>query len=232
METRDFKGIWIPKEVWLDNRLSALEKIIFAEIDSLDVDENGCFAGNDYLAEFSHCSETKVSLAIKKLIECDYIYVKKFDGRTRFLKSRVSKSERQSFKLCEADFQKVKGSYIYDNKEYNINDKKENISNDIKEKEQKHSYGEFNRIKLTDTEYQRLCKDYTKEVVDKKIAELDEYVEQNNNKNKYTNFNLVIRKAIRENWFDRYKPEPKPTEEKSFDANEWLERKLQHNEDN
>jgi hypothetical protein len=30
----------------------------------------------------------------------------------------------------------------------------------------------------------------------------DEYIESNNNKNKYTNFNLVIRRAIRENWFN------------------------------
>ena len=34
---------------------------------------------------------------------------------------------------------------------------------------------------------------------------LDEYVESNNNKNKYTNFNLVLRKSIIENWFDRIK---------------------------
>ena len=33
---REWRGIWIPKEVWLDERLSALEKIILFEIDSLD----------------------------------------------------------------------------------------------------------------------------------------------------------------------------------------------------
>ena len=27
---RDFKGIWIPKEIWLDDDLNATDKIIFA----------------------------------------------------------------------------------------------------------------------------------------------------------------------------------------------------------
>jgi hypothetical protein len=39
---RDFKGVWIPKEIWLDERLNALEKIILTEIDSLDATERGC----------------------------------------------------------------------------------------------------------------------------------------------------------------------------------------------
>ena len=44
---------------------------------------------------------------------------------------------------------------------------------------------------------------------DEKLVTLDEYVESNNNKNKYTNFNLVLRKSIRENWFtkNKYKKE-------------------------
>lgn len=113
-----------------------------------------------------------------------------------------------------------------------IEKKEENIKEEKRQQtEVRHRFGEYNRVLLTDREYERLCADYTKEKADYIIKQLDEYVEQNNNKNKYTNFNLVIRKAIRENWFDRYKPEPKPTEGKSFDANEWLERKLQHNED-
>ena len=58
---RDFKGIWIPKEIWLDDRLNALEKMILMEIDSLDTDEKGCYATNDYIAEFCQCTPKKVS---------------------------------------------------------------------------------------------------------------------------------------------------------------------------
>lgn len=112
-QQRDFKGVWITREVWLDKRLNALEKVILAEIDSLD-GENGCFASNQYIAEFCQCSLTKVSTAISKLIELGYIYTESFDGRTRILKSRLSKNERQTFKNCEADIQYLKDN----NKDY------------------------------------------------------------------------------------------------------------------
>ena len=117
---RDFKGIWISKEVWFDIRLNALEKIILAEIDSLD-NETGCFASNEYLAEFCQCSLTKVSLAIKKLITLGYIYVASFDGRTRVLKSRLSKNERQDFISLKADIKNMKDNNINNNIDDNIN---------------------------------------------------------------------------------------------------------------
>lgn len=109
---RDFKGVWISREVWLDNRLTAVEKVILMEIDSLDCGENGCFASNQYLAEFCQCSETKVSTAISKLIKLGYLTVKSFDGRKRELKSRLSKIERQDVKKEKAETQKVKDNNI------------------------------------------------------------------------------------------------------------------------
>lgn len=81
MNDRDFKGIWIPKEIWLNNELDLTEKVLFAEIDSLD-NETHCTAGNEYFTEFFKISESKVTRAIKHLkdlglIECS------FDGRIR-----------------------------------------------------------------------------------------------------------------------------------------------------
>lgn len=119
-QERDFKGIWISKEIWLDTRLNALEKIILAEIDSLDNDEKGCFASNKYLADFCVCSETKVSTAISKLIEFGYLYLEKFNGRERILKSRLSNFERQTLKNCKADFKILKDNNKDNNKD-NIN---------------------------------------------------------------------------------------------------------------
>lgn len=66
-------------------------------------------------------------------------------------------------------------------------------------------FGEYKRVKLKQKEYDKLIEEYEKEYVDFIINRLDEYVESNNNKNKYKNFNLVIRKAIRENWFKKDK---------------------------
>ena len=103
---RDFKGIWIPREIWLDSELTALDKIILAEIDSLDNGERGCFASNKYLADFSGCSESKVSKSISKLIERGYIVVSGFDGRQRELKSCLSRQK------CEADSEKMTDSIV------------------------------------------------------------------------------------------------------------------------
>ena len=63
---RDFKGVWIEKSIWLNPDLNAIEKCLLAEIDSLD-NEQGCFASNEYFAEFLGCTTRKVSDAITKL---------------------------------------------------------------------------------------------------------------------------------------------------------------------
>lgn len=113
--SRDFKGVWIPKEVWLDGRLSMLDKGILTEIDSLDMGESGCFASNEHLAEFCQCSERKVSESISKLIDLGYVTVISFDGRKRFLRSCLAFSAMQDGKNCEAVSQKVRDSNTYSN---------------------------------------------------------------------------------------------------------------------
>ncbi len=65
----------------------------------------------------------------------------------------------------------------------------------------KYKYGEYKRVELTQNEYDKLCNDFGEDFIKNQITLLDEYVESNNNKNKYKNFNLVLRKSIRENWF-------------------------------
>lgn len=92
------------------------------------------------------------------------------------------------------------------NKSIEIRDKslEKDIEIDI-EKDIYHKYGTYKRVKLTEEQYNKLVEDFTKDVVDKKIEQIDEYVEMNNNKNKYKNFNLVIRKAIKEKWFENNK---------------------------
>ena len=46
---RDFKGVWIPKHIWLTDDLGWTEKMLLVEIDSLDR-EHGCFASNEHIA--------------------------------------------------------------------------------------------------------------------------------------------------------------------------------------
>lgn len=64
--SRDFKGIWIPKDVWLSPKLSLMEKVLFVEIHSLD-NERGCYASNRYFAEFFGVSERQIRTHIGTL---------------------------------------------------------------------------------------------------------------------------------------------------------------------
>lgn len=74
--TRDFKGIWIPKEIWLNEEMTLMEKIFLVEIDSLD-NEDGCYASNKHFSEFfqiskGRCTQIIKALEAKKYIKIDY----------------------------------------------------------------------------------------------------------------------------------------------------------------
>ena len=77
---RAFRGVWIPKELWLCKDITKTEMLFLAEIDSLD-GEHGCFASNSYFAEFMGMSTRRVqeiisSLCKKKYIKSTLIYKK------------------------------------------------------------------------------------------------------------------------------------------------------------
>lgn len=114
-QQREFKGIWIPKEVWLDTRLNALDKVIFAEIDSFSSTGKVCFQNNATIAEFCQCSESKVSKTISKLIDIGYIRCVSFDGRKRYLQS------------CLVNFTTLDGK-IYESAEHNLPDTNKSTS--------------------------------------------------------------------------------------------------------
>lgn len=73
-EKRGFKGIWIPREIWLHPDLTMQEKIMLVEIDSLDND-HGCWAQNKHFAEFLDIGERRVQAIIKSLKEKGYITI-------------------------------------------------------------------------------------------------------------------------------------------------------------
>jgi hypothetical protein len=71
---RDFKGIWIPKEIWLSDKLSLMEKVLFVEIHSLD-NERGCFASNRYFADFFGVSDRQIRTRIASLKRHGFVTV-------------------------------------------------------------------------------------------------------------------------------------------------------------
>lgn len=88
-EVRDFKGIWIPKNVYLDKGLSWIEKVLLLEIDSLDKGK-GCYASNSYMASFLNVKEKKVANILTDLRKRGYVETVKFDGRKRWLKAHLT----------------------------------------------------------------------------------------------------------------------------------------------
>jgi hypothetical protein len=91
-ENRDFKGVWIPKDIWLNTDLSIIEKVLLVEIDSLDNSDRGCFASNEYLASFVQLSEGRVANIISDLKKRKFIIQLFFDGRNRGLRTQISES--------------------------------------------------------------------------------------------------------------------------------------------
>lgn len=65
-EKRRFKGIWIPRSIWLDQNLTIHEKVMLVEIDSLD-NENGCYARNQHFCDFLGVNERRIQDIIRSL---------------------------------------------------------------------------------------------------------------------------------------------------------------------
>lgn len=101
---RDFKGIWIPREIWLREDLSALEKSLWAEIHSLfDRETGGCYASNEYLAKFCGVQDRRLREMISNLKSKGLIEQVSFNGRVRVIKAIVPPED---FSPCQADRQK------------------------------------------------------------------------------------------------------------------------------
>lgn len=119
--TRAFKGVWIPAEVWLCKDIGFAEKALYAEISSLDGDE-GCFASNAYFSEFFGLSERMVRGYISALKDLGFIYVESFNGRTRVLRT-TNKMGGKKLPVCpEENFrsERKKISAIYNSIEKSL----------------------------------------------------------------------------------------------------------------
>lgn len=126
---RQFKGIWIPKEIWLTENLNIQEKIILVEIDSLETQDKGCYASNKYFSDFFKLSTQRVSQIIQTLNEKGYIkidYIK--DGKAiKERQIRISKPPYPEVSnIFDRGIKYSRGGYQENFKENNINN---NINN-------------------------------------------------------------------------------------------------------
>jgi len=103
---RDFKGIWIPKEIWCSDQLSLMEKVLFVEIHSLD-NERGCYASNRYFAEFFRVSERQIRTYIGALKEHGFITVSIKNRNERVMRAagRYARVKGEALRKIQEDRQ-------------------------------------------------------------------------------------------------------------------------------
>lgn len=89
--SRGFKGIWIPRDLWISKDLSIQDKVFLAEIHSLDNDE-GCIASNKYFANFFGLSKSSVSRIVSTLKKKGYVSVRLIKNKdTKEVEKRIIK---------------------------------------------------------------------------------------------------------------------------------------------
>ncbi len=75
-------------------------------------------------------------------------------------------------------------------------------------KPERHKHGQYGWVLLTDAEYDRMVKEYGQERVSFAITYVDESAQSTGNKNRWKDWNLTVRRAIRDGWGRRDMPPP------------------------
>ena len=190
---RDFRGIWIPKEIWLSKDLSANEKILLAEIDSLGGSSDGCFASNQYFADFFDLSKDRISRLVSGLKNKGYITVELIykEGTCEVDKRIIKLNPYSYFYQGVQNHQGGIGENTKDiTNNYNINNNNK-TSKKKTTKEPRHKYGEFKNVLLSDKDLEKLKAEYGEELVEKYIKKMDEWIELNGRR--YKNYYLALR---------------------------------------
>lgn len=86
---RVFTGIWIPKDIYLNKDVKWISKILFLEIHSFTANGKPCFMSNEHISRFLGVSVRQVTRLITELKNIGWIEETSFDGRKRFLKSKM-----------------------------------------------------------------------------------------------------------------------------------------------
>lgn len=178
---RDFKGIWIPKEIWIAKNLTLLEKIVLVEIDSLDNDNNGCYASNKYFADFFGLTNGRISQIINSLLTKNYIKIDYIYGKKN-IEKRIIKINKppypEVFNKLNRVFNKLKGGYLENDKDNNIyisnniNNIVRQVIDYLNEKANKHfKYTETNSKHIKARLNDGFVLDDFKKVIDSKIRE-------------------------------------------------------------
>jgi DNA-binding Lrp family transcriptional regulator len=200
-------------------QLSKYQLLVYAIIYGFSQDgETSCRSSRKYFAEFIGVSLPTIDEALKKLCEKDLIIKETevinnvaFNSYKVNLK-KINSDENENFRGSKEALggskEALGGSKATLHNNNNINNNKKNICINTYIKK----YGEYENISLTEEQYNRLTNDYFKEKIDYYISKLDEYCQATGKK--YKDYNCVLRRALREEWFKKQEPVYKKQKEK------------------
>ena len=114
-------------------------------------------------------------------------------------KKEANKKQEQTENEKENKIEKEKENKIEIEKECEYN------NTPIIEKVEKIKFGEYGWVKLKPEDYSRLISDDGESEVKRAIRYIDESSQSSGNKNKWKDWNLVVRRCIREGWGARQK---------------------------
>jgi len=93
---REFKGLWIPASIIERTELTAVEKMLWADIDSFTGKEATWFKSRDTVAREFGVSDRTISRGLNKLVDLGLVRMTSNDGRTRHYVSSLPGQSVQS----------------------------------------------------------------------------------------------------------------------------------------
>ena len=193
----------VNNEVFHDRELSYKAKGLFCQM--LSLPDNWDFKENSIKA-LATDGIRSVRSGLKELIDKGYLIrepIREGNLIVDWQYTLIDNPRNLRFvKIENVNLENVKVQNVNPIKLNNNSTKNELNKNNINVCKQKHKYGEFQHVLLTDKEHTHLIELYG-DSLDEHIKILDEYIEMSGKK--YKNHSLVIQKWVHEEWMKRNK---------------------------
>ena len=181
----------IPANVRYDKNLKANEKLLYGEITALSQLSGRCFAGNEYFAKLFDVTTIAVSRWISNLVKHGYItrVLEYKEGSkqiiNRYLTLSLDPLNNSVNDLLTKKLPPINQKVKDNTKNYNnININTTSIN----------KHGEYQRVLLTDKQFSELKEEWGEVELLRLIAVMDESIEMNPKKYKYTNYKAALKK--------------------------------------
>lgn len=169
-------------------------------VSMLSLPDNWSFSENGLMVIFPKDGQTSIRSGLKELEQQGYLV----RNRTRDEHGRISKVEWILYDKPHFENHNLVNHSLENRPQLNTNKLNTDLSSTERESTRKRvsrtSYGEYGWVKLSEEEYTRLINEYGEAEVQRAITYVDESAQSNGNKNRWKDWNLVLRKCIRNGW--------------------------------